>query len=119
EKFTGKDLDYLEELLHLAEANFIDDEVDNLMETHDKFHSMFIKTSGMERLIRILDNLHDYIVTFRYSFLSSDHLAQRSLKEHIVIFKSAKTCDNDEVYRLIQAHLTGITEYEIVVLQDK
>jgi DNA-binding GntR family transcriptional regulator len=115
---TDEQLVYLEELLNLSELHFADRNVEKLMEVHDEFHQCIIRASGYDRVIQILENMHDYIIRFRYSFLAKSHLVERSIKEHRDILNALKERDPEKVEENYRKHLSGISEYELVVLEE-
>ncbi|MCE7792910.1 GntR family transcriptional regulator [Salipaludibacillus sp. CUR1] len=115
---TDEDLKYIGELLDEAINHFESNDVDSLSKAHDEFHSLIIKASNLKRTIKILENLHDYIYSFRYSFMARPDLVQRSIYEHHDIYEALKERDKDKVERLFRNHLEGVLEYENVVLED-
>jgi len=119
ENLTSDQLDYLDKLIELAEFHLQKKDLENLLKTHDEFHEIIIQASQMKHLVNMLGNLHDYIVSFRKSFLSREKLVDRSFKEHKEIVKALRTKDTDKVYELYFNHLNGISEYEDVVLEDQ
>lgn len=118
EKITDDQLDYLEKLLDLAEFHHSKKDSENLIKVHDEFHKRIINASEMKKLINILENIHDYIVSFRKSFLTRENLVERSLSEHREIYHALRERDNNRVYEIYSRHLSGIAEYENVVLDD-
>lgn len=118
ENITDDQLDYLEKLLDLAEFHYSKKDSESLIKVHDEFHKKIINISDMNKLINILENIHDYIVSFRRSFLTRENLAERSLREHREIYNALRERDSDKVYEIYSQHLSGISEYEDVVLDD-
>ncbi|MEH7392792.1 GntR family transcriptional regulator [Bacillus sp. JJ1474] len=117
-KITDDQLLKLKSYLDLSEVYFQQGRVDELMKVHDLFHAEIIKTSGLIRLVNILENLHDYIVHFRHSFLSRPHLVERSIKEHLEIYEALCRRDPELVEEVFIKHLSGITDYAKVVMED-
>lgn len=115
---TDEELQHLEELLALSDVYFQSRNIEKLMEVHDDFHQRIIRASGFTRLIQIIENMHDYIIRFRYSFLAKSHLVERSIKEHREILQALKERDPEKVERIYRKHLSGISEYESVVLEE-
>jgi len=112
------DLCHLEVLLEQSVKYHELRNVDKLMQVHDEFHQTIIKASRLERIIKILENMHDYVVSFRYCFLSRTDLAERSIIEHKAILPALKQRDKEAVQYLYKKHLEGIFEYEKVVMED-
>jgi DNA-binding GntR family transcriptional regulator len=117
-KITDEQLLKLKSYLEQSEMYFQQGRIDDLMKVHDLFHAEIIKTSGLTRLVNILENLHDYIVHFRYSFLSRPHLVERSIKEHFEIYEALCSRDQDRVEEVFIKHLSGIKDYKKVVMED-
>ncbi|MFD4819638.1 GntR family transcriptional regulator [Peribacillus butanolivorans] len=117
-KITDEQLLKLKSYLEQSEMYFQQGRIEDLMKVHDLFHAEIIKASGLNRLINMLENLHDYIVHFRYSFLRRPHLVERSIKEHSEIYEALCSRDEDRVEKVFIKHLSGITDYEKVVLED-
>ncbi|WP_078379791.1 GntR family transcriptional regulator [Sutcliffiella halmapala] len=117
-KITDEQLLKLKSYLEMSEMYFQHGRVDELIKVHDLFHAEIIKTSGLNRLVSILENLHDYIVHFRLSFLSRPHLVERSIKEHFEIYEALCSRDPDRVEKVFIKHLSGIKDYAKVVIED-
>lgn len=117
-KITDEQLLTLKGYLEQSEMFFQLGKVEELMMVHDLFHAEIIKVSGLTRLVNILENLHDYIVHFRYSFLSRPHLVERSIKEHYQIYEALCSRDLDKVEEVFIQHLSGISDYAKVVIED-
>lgn len=118
DQLSQEELTFLESLVDksvtLAEAH----DVEGLVQVNDQFHQGIIKASKLDRTIKILENMHDFVVSFRYSFMSRDDLVQRSIEEHRAILEALKQRDKDKVEELAYVHLKGISEYEVVVHED-
>ncbi|MBM7095175.1 GntR family transcriptional regulator [Bacillus sp. H-16] len=115
---TEEDLKYLDMLLQKSIHYHSEGDLPNLMKVHDEFHQLIIKASKLKRVVKILENMHDYIVSFRFSFLSRRELVERSIQEHAEILKALESKDKRKVESLVRNHLKGISEYESVVLED-
>ncbi|MDQ0271723.1 GntR family transcriptional regulator [Cytobacillus purgationiresistens] len=117
-KITDEQLLKLKNYLEQSQVFFQLGKIDDLMKIHDLFHAEIIKSSGLNRLVNILENLHDYIVHFRFSFLSRPHLVERSIKEHFEIYEALCSRDEERVEEVFIKHLSGISDYAKVVLED-
>nr|WP_275576996.1 FCD domain-containing protein [Thalassobacillus pellis] len=115
---TDTDLEYLEGLLQKSAELAKERNVEGLVEVNDIFHQTISKASQLNRIIKILENMHDYVISFRYSFMSREELVNRSLEEHAAILAALKERDKEKVEELTYAHLKGISEYESVVYED-
>lgn len=115
---TDQQLEHMKEMIEKTEYYFETMNVDKIMEANDEFHSTIIQASKYQRIIALLNNLHDYIVTFRHSYMSREKIIQRTIDEHKEIYAAFLARDEDKVESLSTKHLSGILEYENVVLED-
>ncbi|UCZ52916.1 GntR family transcriptional regulator [Bacillus shivajii] len=115
---TDDELNYIKEVLDRSVNYFEQGDVYSLIEAHDEFHSTILKASKLKRIVKLLENLHDYIISFRYSFMSRPDLVKRSIYEHQDIFEALEKRDSDKVEELFRIHLEGVLDYESVVLED-
>ncbi|SHF42887.1 DNA-binding transcriptional regulator, GntR family [Seinonella peptonophila] len=115
---TDQQLQEMEELLNQSEYYFQTNDIKNLLRVHDAFHQMIITASKLPRIIQVLENMHDYIVRFRISFLSHPELVARSVREHRMIFEATKLRDAEKVEEIFKEHLFGISEYATVALEQ-
>lgn len=115
---TDEQLKEMEQLLDQSEYYFQKNDIKNLLRVHDAFHQMVITASKLPRVIQILENMHDYIVRFRISFLSHPELVARSIREHKMILEAAKLRDAEKVEAIFKEHLFGIQEYATVALEQ-
>lgn len=113
---TNGDLDRLDLLIKRSVA--AKGNVEKIIEANNEFHQIINKASNLPRIIAILENMHDYVESFRYSFMSRPDLVKRSIEEHQEILFALHNRDQDMVKSLVTKHLEGITEYEEVILED-
>jgi DNA-binding GntR family transcriptional regulator len=118
DNLSNEDLEHLALLVKKSSVFASKGNIQEIMNVNDEFHQIINKASNLPRIILILDNMHDYVESFRYSFMSRPDLAQRSIEEHHDILAALQTRDKDLVKRLVTKHLEGITEYEEVILED-
>lgn len=112
------DIKTLENLVNQSKVFAERKDIPGIMSMNDEFHRIINEASQLSRIISILDNMHDYVESFRYSFMSRSDLAQRSLEEHSEILEALKNRDKELTKILVIKHLQGITEYEEVILED-
>ena len=115
---TEQQLAYMSNMIEKTEHYFKEMNVEKIMETNDKFHLTIIQASKYKRIVTLLNNLHDYIVTFRHSYMSREKLVQRTINEHNEILSAFLARNENKVETLTEKHLSGILEYEDVVLED-
>ncbi|TQR12726.1 GntR family transcriptional regulator [Psychrobacillus soli] len=115
---TNEDLERLDNLIKLSVEFASKGNVEKIMEANDEFHQIINRASNLSRIIAILENMHDYVEAFRYSFMSRTDLVKRSIEEHQEILAALQTRDKELVKKIVTKHLEGITEYEEVILED-
>lgn len=115
---TEEEIGRLEDLIKQSEEYVKTLHIKGMMSTNDEFHETINRASNLPRIISILENQHDYVESFRHSFMSREELAIRSLEEHRGILTAIKERQPDLVRELVRQHLEGIFDYEDVVLED-
>nr|WP_255437517.1 GntR family transcriptional regulator [Thalassobacillus sp. CUG 92003] len=115
---SNEDLKYLESLVDKSVKASELRNVEELVKVNDEFHQTITKASNLQRIIKILENMHDYVVSFRYSFMAREELAERSINEHRAILHALMERDKEKVEELAYKHLKGISEYEDVIYED-
>jgi len=115
---TDKQLEQMQDMVEQTEYYYDKMNVEKIMEANDTFHSIIIHASEYKRIVSLLDNFHDYIVAFRQSYMSREDLVQRTIIEHNEIYQAFMARDEEQVKALTSKHLSGILEYEDVVLDD-
>lgn len=118
DNLTQGEIEELSKLWSKSLEYFKVQDIENLMNTNDQFHSLISEASKLPKIINILSNMHDYVEIFRYSFMSRSDLAERSINEHKKILDAIRSRNKKLVKQLVSEHLEGIFEYEKVVLED-
>lgn len=115
---SDEQLKKMEEKIEATEQYYQIMDVEKIMEANDEFHSIIIQASKYTRIVNLLNNLHDYIVAFRQSYMSRKNLVERTIHEHRAIYEAFVSRDEEKVEALTIKHLAGVLEYEDVVLED-
>lgn len=115
---TDKQINYLESMLEESEHHFKTMDVDKIVQSNDEFHSTIIHASSYKRIVKLLDNHHDYITVFRDSYMSRKDLVLRSLKEHRKIYDAILERNEEKAEAAAKEHTEGILEYQDLVLDD-
>src|SRR5699024_5117430 len=77
---TEEKLSYMKKMLEQTEEYFAKNDIEKVIYSNDQFHNTLINSSiNYKRIIRLLENLHDYVVAFRYSFMMRDDLVKRTI----------------------------------------
>ncbi len=118
---TEKDIKKLEkindELRELIDSN----DLEAFYRLHRKFHMLFVKSSGNNRLIQMISNLNDHFKRFGIVSLTLPGQFQQTLQQHEEIIEAFKEGDElnaeEKVKRNVQTggrvllnHLSGLSE---------
>lgn len=117
-RLTDNQLEYMKEMIEETEYYFTKMNVEKIVKANDGFHGTILDASKYQRMVEYLNNLNDYVVSFRNSFMSRKKLIERTIDEHREIYEAFVARDEDKVESLTIKHLSGILEYEDVVLED-
>lgn len=102
EKLTEKELDRLQSindrLRRLATAG----DVKTFFRIHNEFHELFIKASGNEKLLELIQQLLKKFDRLRVASLSLPGRMEISVQEHEKIIEAFKNHDGDTADRLVQ-----------------
>lgn len=114
DKLSEKDLLLLESVLSESEGAFERSDIKAMIELNDEFHNIIINSSNLPRIKKMLENLQDYFMAFRYAFMEKKELAERTLKEHEDILGALRSRDKTLVKEIYEKHVYGILDYEYV-----
>ncbi|OEU74205.1 MAG: GntR family transcriptional regulator [Desulfuromonadales bacterium C00003068] len=102
EKLTDKELDRLvainERLSRLATAG----DVKSFFRIHNEFHELFIKASGNEKLLELIQQLLKKFIRLRVASLSLPGRMEISVQEHDKIIEAFKNHDGVTADQLVQ-----------------
>lgn len=115
---SAKDLENLESVLHSATEAFENKNVESLITLNDEFHNIIIEAANLPRISKLLDNLQDYFMLFRYSYMEKRELAKRTIVEHEEILEALKLRNKVLVEKVYKKHVYGILDYEYVAIND-
>lgn len=118
EKLTDEDLTKLDNILSQSKRALSEKDIENLILLNDEFHNLIIQSANLPRITKLLENLQDYYMFFRRSYMKKDELAERTMKEHFEILTALKSRDKDLVEKAYKHHVGGIFEYEYVAVSD-
>ncbi|WP_462420598.1 GntR family transcriptional regulator [Salinicoccus sp. Marseille-QA3877] len=114
DKLSRKDLKFLESVLLRSRVAFNKNDIKTMIELNDEYHNVIINSAELPRIEKMLENLQDYFMAFRYAFMGKRELAERTLKEHEDILEALKSRDKDVVKEIYEKHVYGILDYEYV-----
>lgn len=118
EKLTDEDLTKLDNILSQSKKALSEKDIENLILLNDEFHNLIIQSANLPRITKLLENLQDYYMFFRRSYMKKDELAERTMKEHFEILTALESRDKDLVEKAYKHHVGGIFEYEYVAVSD-
>jgi DNA-binding GntR family transcriptional regulator len=72
---------------------------------HTQYHEVFIRASGNDTLIEILENLRNQAIWFRYSYLYVQESYEYAIKVHRKILDCFIKKDADQLERLVKEHI--------------
>jgi len=119
DKLTLKDLENLESALINSEKAFHKKDIQSMINFNDEFHNIIIKSANLPRISKLLENLQDYFMAFRYAYMEKSYLAERTLEEHKEILKALKAKDKKMVEEVYKKHVYGILDYEYIADSSK
>jgi len=103
---TGEELDELKEILELEEFYTLRSQnTENLIKLDSRFHDVMFKASKSRPLMHILTNFHLYAQRARSASLEIPGRSQKTLEEHLAIFKALSEKDPDLAERLTTEHI--------------
>lgn len=118
EKLTEEELNNLEDILDMSKKAYDNDDIETMVNLNDDFHNIIIHSAKLPRITKLLENLQDYYMIFRYSYMRKKNLALRTLEEHSDIIEALKTRDKEYVEEVYKRHVNGILEYEYVAVNE-
>src|SRR5699024_2667531 len=118
EKLTEEELNNLEDILDMSKKAFDNDDIETMVYLNDDFHNVIIHSAKLPRITKLLENLQDYYMIFRYSYMRKKDLALRTLEEHSDIIEALKSRDKEYVEEVYKKHVNGILEYEYVAVNE-
>ena len=118
DNLTNDDLNKLEKILSESKDAFDNGDIETMIKLNDEFHNVIIQSANLPRITRLLENLQDYYMMFRYSYMKKSELAKRTLDEHQEIIEALKSRDKERVEKVYKKHVNGILEYEYVAVND-
>jgi len=118
EKLTEEELNNLEDILDMSKKAYDNDDIETMVNLNDDFHNVIIHSAKLPRITKLLENLQDYYMIFRYSYMRKKDLALRTLEEHSDIIEALKSRDKEYVEEVYKKHVNGILEYEYVAVNE-
>lgn len=101
---SASDLQYLQDIQEEIEAASTAGDIVRVAAVNRAFHFGFFRPSGMNRLVRLIENLWDSSDSYRSVYFADTCNLQRINAEHRQILGAATGGDTFEVLRLLHLH---------------
>lgn len=117
ERITDEELEELERILvrkaEIIEAN----DLEKLVEVDTQFHELLYKASRNDRLVQIINNLHEQIQRFRSTTLAYPGRMREALEEHKKIVEAISERNAALAQQLAQEHIENAENSMLESLQ--
>jgi DNA-binding GntR family transcriptional regulator len=114
-KHRDEDLRPLQEKIEAYQRCFDAGEMKKLPQINTEFHDLLYALSCSPRLIRMINDLRDYIFRFREVILKMEDMARASSEDHRLMLQHIRKRDPDGVEKLVREH---ILRGQAVVLRE-
>jgi DNA-binding GntR family transcriptional regulator len=102
EKLSDKDIERLEAINQRLQKLADEGDVKNFFKVHDEFHEVFIKASGNEKLLELINQLVMKFKRLRLASLSQPGRMDVSVKEHEQLIDAFKKHDGHSADSLVR-----------------
>jgi DNA-binding GntR family transcriptional regulator len=102
EKLTEKDIDRLESINERLQQLAKEGDVKSFFRVHNEFHEVFIKASGNEKLLEMINQLVMRFKRLRLASLSQPGRMEISVEEHRNMIQAFKKHDGDRADSLVR-----------------
>jgi DNA-binding GntR family transcriptional regulator len=114
-KHQEEDLDPLEAKIEHYQESLDAGRMENLPQINTEFHDLLYALSHSPRLIKMINDLRDYIYRFREVILQMEDMARASSADHRLMLQSMRKRDPERVEKLVREH---ILRGQTVVLRE-
>lgn len=118
DNLTDEDFDQLSSILEKSKVAFEQNNINLMIELNDEFHNIIIHSANLPRIQKLLENLQDYFMLFRRSYMMNEDLAYRTITEHKRILEALQKKDKELVDQVYKEHVYGILDYEYVAIEN-
>jgi len=105
EKINREEIDKLEKIITQMSPYTNKKHLSSYCEADDEFHNLILTICGNKWIIKVRENLGNFIYRYRFKSLSVSGRLKCSLKEHRDIMESLKKHDSVEADRLSKLHM--------------
>lgn len=107
---TDKELDDMEETMHLAEFHAKKEHYDKVFELDGRFHEIMYEASHSRILAHELEDFHQYVQRVRRMSIKNRVRSRNTNEEHNRIFEALKKHDGDLAEQLAHQHILNSME---------
>jgi len=104
-KITSQEVEELEKCVIQMNLCIAKNNLFSYCEIDDEFHDLILTICGNKWIIKMRENLGNFIYRYRFKSLSVSGRLQNSLEEHRVIVESLKKHHAEEANKLSQMHM--------------
>jgi len=104
-KINREEIDKLEKIVTQMSRYLTKENLSSYCEIDDEFHNLIFDICGNKWIIKVRENLGNFIYRFRIKSLSVPGRLKYSLEEHQAIMESLKKHDSEEADRLSKMHM--------------
>ncbi len=104
-RISSQEIDKLEKIVMQMSLYVTKMNLSSYCEIDDKFHNLILNICGNKWIIKVRENLGNFIYRYRVMSLSIPERLKYSLEEHRAIMESLKKRNSDEVNKLSQIHM--------------
>lgn len=113
------DADQLREILERSRRAVEKNDLKSLTACDVEFHTALIALSANATLIKVLDQLRDSVLRFRYASIALPDRPQQVLRDHMMIAKAVIAGDGDRAEKLVYEHILQAAERLLASLRDQ
>ena len=107
-RVRDKDLEKLEKINEELKALIDENDLESFYKTHCRFHEVFVKASGNNRLIQMISNLNDHFKRFGIVSLTLPGQYENTIKQHEAILEAFRSGDETGVEERVRTNvMTG------------
>jgi len=104
-RISSQEIDKLEKIVTQMSLHAAKEHLSSYCEVDDKFHDLILDVCGNKWIIKVRENLSNFIYRYRFKSLSVLGRIKCSLEEHRAIMESLKKHDSEEANKLSQIHM--------------
>ena len=104
-RISRQEIDKLEKIVTQMSLYATKKHLSSYCEVDDEFHNLILSICGNKWIIKVRENLGNFIYRYRVMSLSIPERLKCSLEEHRAIMESLKKHDSEEANKLSQIHM--------------